>query len=287
MTLSDEDRIKCLQALRIVAMSGGKMNGFISRVSLANCFVNTAPAINPYDKGFKGLLTLLSYRRKDYQYDTLDDIEARLTDRLVNFEDSLQFIFHPGIELIIEAMAEPAGLSALDQFFGILQKQALTEAYAQVANLSITDPAMGTKEEPAYALCAAVSHIHFEAHGEFKPDIIIRDILVSTSLTDLLAKANDGVLGLFREYEAIMERADETIFTLESLFVLKNTVRSIEIPLEIRMGWDQEFKLSDHYQKIEIVTDNKDFLAELRKTTSPGNSRHFLKGRLLEQELGF
>ena len=299
ITISDEQRVKCLQALRMVAASGVPMKGasldsyihkysFTTQLSLANCYVSTSVAINPYDKAVQGLLMTLSLEDSDPKWINLGDLQARLEDHLISFESSVQHLFEPGLELIIEAISTANGLANLDQFCKILAKDAFSQAYAQVVDIPVGDPAIGTAEDPRYTLCATVSDIYYDAEAEgCDPNITVKDLLITSSLTELLDGANDGVLGLFYEYESIMRQADESKFRLESLFVLRNAEKAIEFPLGIRLDGEGGFRLCDHYDQLEIITSNKDFLIELRKTTMPGSSEHYLKGRLLEQELGF
>ena len=296
--ISDEDRVKCLQALRMVAMSGVSMKGkslesyihkysYITQLSLANCFVNTSVAINPNDKALQGLLIILGLEDSDPNWINLGDLQSKMEDRLISFESSVQHLFDPGLESIIEAISIN-GLANLDQLFKIFNKETFSNSYSQLVDIPIGDPAMGTSEDPRYTLCAAVSDIYYDAEAEgCDPNITVKDLLITSSLTELLDGANDGVLGLFYEYESIMRQADESKFRLESLFVLRNAEKAIEFPLGIRLDGEGGFRLSDHYDQLEIITSNKDFLIELRKTTMPGSSEHYLKGRLLEQELGF
>lgn len=296
--ISDEDRVKCLQALRMVAMSGVSMKGkslesyihkysYITQLSLANCFVNTSVAINPNDKALQGLLIILGLEDSDPNWINLGDLQSKMEDRLISFESSVQHLFDPGLESIIEAISIN-GLANLDQLFKIFNKETFSNSYSQLVDIPIGDPAMGTSEDPRYTLCAAVSDIYYDAEAEgCDPNITVKDLLITSSLTELLDGANDGVLGLFYEYESIMRQADESKFRLESLFVLRNAEKAIEFPLGIRLDGEGGFRLCDHYDQLEIITSNKDFLTELRKTTMPGSSEHYLKGRLLEQELGF
>jgi hypothetical protein len=294
-----EERVKCLQALRMVAASGATMKGasldsyihkysFINHMSLAHCFVNTSAALNPNDKALRGLLMILGYEDSQPNWINLGALQSNIEDRLIDFDSAVEYLFDPGIDLMIEAISENNGLANLDQLCNFLKKDTFSSAYSQVVDIAIGDPAIGTPEEPRYTLCATVSDIHYEAQDEgCDPRITIKDLVISPSLTELLSKADSSVLGLFYEYEAIMRQADESIFRLEGLYVLKNAEKAIEFPLGIRLDGEGGFKLSDHYDQLEILTSNKDFLAELRKSTAAGTSEHYLKGRLLEQELGF
>jgi hypothetical protein len=283
----------------MVAMSGVPMSGasrdthilkysLITKLSLANFCVDTSIAINPYDKALRGLLRILGYEDSKPNWINLGSLQSTMESRLIDFESSVQHLFDPGLESIFETTSTANGLDNLDLLCKILKKETFTHAYSQVVGITVGDPAMGTPDEPRYTLCAAVSDIHYEAEMEGgDPHITVKDLLITSSLTDLLQGANGSVIELFHAYEEIMEQADESTFRLESLYVLRNAEKAVQFTLGIDFDAEGGFRLSDHYDQLEIITDNKDFLADLKKATSTGSSRHYLKGRLLEQELGF
>lgn len=298
ITISDEQRVKCLQALRMVAMSGVPMKGatldtyilkysIMSHLSLANLCVDTSSAINPYDKALQGLLMIFGFDDRHFDRVDLGALQSTMEESLIDFESSLEYLFDPGIESIIESISTTNGVTTLDLFCQRLKKETFSSAYAQVVDIAVGDPAMGTAEVPRYTLCAAVSDIHYEAEIEgCDPSFTVKDLLITSSLTELLQSANNSVYELFHAYEEIMQQADESKFMLESLYVLRNAEKVIEFPLGIHLDGEGGFKLADHYDQLEIITSNQDFLAELKKATT-GSSEHYLKGRWLEQEMGF